>query len=340
MAENFYFMCKQMAGMDPTTFLQVVDKCYEPSALQQACTEYQQTPGPTAAAGGAAMATAADPSTVRFVVLSDTHNQHSRFRGALAVPDGDVLVHLGDAVNRGDGEDPGSQTRSFARWFNGLPHRNKLLILGNHDRTKQGAPKNTFNIFAAELDARCRLLVDKTVEVDGVHIHGASYSSTRKPDYSKWPDRIVVLLTHVGSAGIRGVSGEASAHDSVQLGEVLQRAVLLHLFGHFHGASREEETHSYGPGGQTTFVNCANVAATSTHRCRFATAAARVHGQPCSCYACLLVAPAVGCDYDKDAHRVRRLVCDPPPGRLHWPSFYGGTPFSSGGGGAPVSADT
>ena len=41
----------------------------------------------------------------------------------------------------GDGEDPGSQTRSFARWFNGLPHRNKLLMmLGRADEALEEVP--------------------------------------------------------------------------------------------------------------------------------------------------------------------------------------------------------
>lgn len=40
--ENFYQMCKEMAGMPPPQFLQAVDKCFEPNALQQACREYQQ----------------------------------------------------------------------------------------------------------------------------------------------------------------------------------------------------------------------------------------------------------------------------------------------------------
>jgi hypothetical protein len=40
-----------------------------------------------------------DAATVRFVVLSDTHNQHDR----ITVPDGDVLLHLGDVAHASAG---------------------------------------------------------------------------------------------------------------------------------------------------------------------------------------------------------------------------------------------
>ena len=61
----------------------------------------------------------------KIVCLSDTHNFHDQ----ISVPDGDILIHAGDATNGGTIE----EIKLFSRWFAGLPHRHKIFVAGNHD---------------------------------------------------------------------------------------------------------------------------------------------------------------------------------------------------------------
>ena len=73
--------------------------------------------------------------------VSDTHGQHRRIK----VPMGDVLVHLGDASDRGRID----VTRDFAVWFNNQPHPLKLIIYGNHDPTsRKGGRPSARDIYA------------------------------------------------------------------------------------------------------------------------------------------------------------------------------------------------
>ena len=62
---------------------------------------------------------------MRIVVLSDTHNQHRKVQ----VPDGDIVIHAGDACINGTPE----ELKDFLRWFAMLPHRHRILVGGNHD---------------------------------------------------------------------------------------------------------------------------------------------------------------------------------------------------------------
>jgi len=60
----------------------------------------------------------------RFVCISDTHS-----RTAFDIPPGDVLIHAGDLSSWGHLP----QVRKTIRWLQTLPHRDKILIGGNHD---------------------------------------------------------------------------------------------------------------------------------------------------------------------------------------------------------------
>lgn len=65
---------------------------------------------------------------MKLVVISDTHGQHSICK---SIPNGDVLIHCGDFTNIGEHE----QVEDFIHWFAGHPHKFKIFIAGNHDRS-------------------------------------------------------------------------------------------------------------------------------------------------------------------------------------------------------------
>ena len=61
----------------------------------------------------------------RIVCISDTHNRHDNIK----VPDGDILIHAGDATNGGTIE----EIAAFGKWFASLSHKHKIFVAGNHD---------------------------------------------------------------------------------------------------------------------------------------------------------------------------------------------------------------
>lgn len=67
---------------------------------------------------------------IRCVIISDTHSYESKQMGiktAFAeIPNGDVLIHCGDFTNVGKLE----EVAAFARWFEKLPHKRKIIIAG------------------------------------------------------------------------------------------------------------------------------------------------------------------------------------------------------------------
>ena len=65
------------------------------------------------------------PSPIRVICISDTHCLKTS-----DIPDGDLLIHAGDLTNLGSAEEIQPQIN----WINSLPHEQKVVIAGNHDR--------------------------------------------------------------------------------------------------------------------------------------------------------------------------------------------------------------
>lgn len=57
---------------------------------------------------------------MKLVCISDTHNQHN----LLSIPDGNVLIHAGDATNLGTFQ----EWNKFNQWLGTLPHKHKICI--------------------------------------------------------------------------------------------------------------------------------------------------------------------------------------------------------------------
>lgn len=74
------------------------------------------------------------PGAVRFLCISDTHNQHSsvaELKAGVNV-EVDVLLHAGDATNSGTLK----EITAFADWLDSLDWiQHKILVPGNHDLT-------------------------------------------------------------------------------------------------------------------------------------------------------------------------------------------------------------
>lgn len=174
---------------------------------------------------------------MRIVCISDTHNINE----ALEVPDGDLLIHAGDATAEGERW----EMEKFAEWFKALPHRHKIFVAGNHDWMFERE-----NAEARSLFDGVHYLEDDGVTIEGLKIHGSPWTPQYKhyvwayildrglPLAEKWamiPEDADILVTHCPPYGIMDASGSGE-HAGC---EDLRRRVVglkprLHVFGHMH----------------------------------------------------------------------------------------------------------
>lgn len=107
----------------------------------------------------------------RIVALSDTHMLHDK----IDVPLGDILIHAGDALNYGSDR----EWWDFYNWFREQPHKTKIFIPGNHERIIE---KHLHSIKEECLANGIHLLTNDRIEIDGLNIHGVSYT----PTFGSW----------------------------------------------------------------------------------------------------------------------------------------------------------
>jgi Icc-related predicted phosphoesterase len=108
---------------------------------------------------------------LKAVIISDTHRQHDQ----IILPDGDILIHCGDFSNQGIEDD----INKFIIWLEKQPHKNKIVIPGNHDRYVErnlGKSQVMFKCIGAEL------LINEFITIDGIKFYGSPYT----PEFFNW----------------------------------------------------------------------------------------------------------------------------------------------------------
>jgi predicted phosphodiesterase len=189
---------------------------------------------------------------MQIVCISDTHGMYDR----ITVPDGDVLIHAGDATAHGSIND----IIRLNTWLQAQPHKHKILISGNHDWMFQKRPEP-----ARKLITAATYLQDSETTIDGLRFYGSPW----QPEFCNWafnlprqgpelkakwaaiPDGIDVLITHGPPFGYL----DKVQPSPLSLGcELLRKAVArvkpkLHVFGHIHDGYGIQTT------SLTTFVN-------------------------------------------------------------------------------------
>ncbi|MGH9948517.1 MAG: metallophosphatase domain-containing protein [Pyrinomonadaceae bacterium] len=198
---------------------------------------------------------------MRIVCISDTHNCNSQ----IVVPDGDILIHSGDATITGTVE----EIKRFNAWFESLPHKHKIFVAGNHDWLFE---RNN-DLARLLLNTKIIYLEDSSVEIDGLKIYGSpwqprfydwAFNLMRGAELAaKWkliPNDIDILITHGPPNGILdevprqwGIDYKGCEELRKRVEEVAAFGRLkLHVFGHIHcGYGMQEK---FG----VKFVNASN----------------------------------------------------------------------------------
>lgn len=195
---------------------------------------------------------------MRIVCISDTHNCNER----IFVPEGDLLVHSGDATISGTAE----EITRFDKWFSALPHKHKIFVAGNHDWLFERDNARAQRL----LDPSIIYLQDAAVEIEGLKIYGSPWQP-RFYDWAfnlgrgaeiaeKWkliPNDVSVLITHGPPKRTLdavphafGFSYEGCADLSKRIGQIANGNTLrAHIFGHIH------YSHGIKKKGDVAFIN-------------------------------------------------------------------------------------
>lgn len=202
---------------------------------------------------------------MKIVAISDTHNRHKQIKdfhteysqGEEKIPlGGDIIIHAGDATGRGER----GEVEAFLKWYGELDFSHRIFVPGNHDFLFEKADHR-----AREMCKQygITLLIDESVVIDGVKIHGSPYTpwfydwafnrarhlneaqfrqiKEIKPHWDLIPDDTNVLITHGPPYGILDellfVDGTPKGQ-FVGCEELLKRIKQvkpdLHFFGHIH----------------------------------------------------------------------------------------------------------
>jgi Icc-related predicted phosphoesterase len=172
----------------------------------------------------------------KIVCLSDTHNCNEQ----IIVPDGDILIHAGDATVQGTID----EIVFFNEWFSSLPHKYKIFVAGNHDWLFQINPKLAQSL----LDESIIYLQDSLVGIEGLKIYGApwqpwffdwAFNLRRGAEIAeKWkliPGDTDILITHGPPNGILDQTpfGDLAGCEELRK-RVEEIRPRLHVFGHIH----------------------------------------------------------------------------------------------------------
>jgi predicted phosphodiesterase len=191
---------------------------------------------------------------MKIICISDTHT----YLDQITIPQGDMIIHAGDATFRGSIE----EISKFNQDFKKLPHKYKIFVAGNHDILFE---KN-LGLAKSLLDKSIIYLQDEGTVINGFNIWGSPW----QPEFGGWafnlkrgdplkekwdliPENTDILITHgppkgYGDVVLEGDGDEWPFQDfgykkiTVGCRDLRNRVDLLpnlklHVFGHIHSGN-------------------------------------------------------------------------------------------------------
>jgi predicted phosphodiesterase len=193
--------------------------------------------------------------TLKMVVVSDTHGFESQLVGSNdeteVLPDGDILLHLGDFALEGSYESEDKGLKQFDLWLARQPHKYKIVVRGNHDPWTYDFPASRAWYINEPASAT----------IGGLKMAIVPYGSARKITASgKVPTECDIFVSHVPPHKTldRTLNNKnaGSAFLSRMVRSMKNNAPRLWLCGHIH-EGRGMKKHKFG-NVETTVVNAAN----------------------------------------------------------------------------------
>lgn len=191
---------------------------------------------------------------MKIICISDTHSHDLR---DLNIPDGDVLIHAGDATGLGTI----SELAKFNHQLGCLPHKHKIIIPGNHDWLYE----RDWGL-ATAIITNATVLRNSGIVINGVKFWGSpvtprfcdwAFNFERGADIKRFWDIIPantnVLITH---GPPKYLLDQLPNGQHVGCEDLLNRIqgllnLKLHVFGHIHHGYGLYKSVSLG----TTFIN-------------------------------------------------------------------------------------
>jgi Icc-related predicted phosphoesterase len=187
---------------------------------------------------------------MKLTVISDTHGKH---RLVKSLPKSDVLIHCGDFSNVGEKH----QITDFIEWFYEQPHKHKIFVAGNHDRTfdpkYHKSPVDSLwlsHTLSYIKELGIHYLENNDVVIDGVKFWGSpitpnfaehywAFNKARGEEIRRYweniPQYVDIVITHGPPAYQLDwcVNGNiAGCHDLAYY--IQQIRPRYHFFGHIH----------------------------------------------------------------------------------------------------------
>lgn len=221
--------------------------------------------------------TADGRSPLRLVIISDTHGYEADLTGSDApdpwvlnpekteekhqdssacqevdcLPDGDVLLHLGDFAIDGQGRQQRRALGKFDEWLSRQPHATKIVLRGNHDPVDSSFP-----------ESGATFITDPTMlSFGGWKFSFIPYLSHRRV---RIPSGADVLATHVPPKAVldRCISGDLAGSAALRsaVEKMAGRPPLLWACGHIHEGRGSRYVRFGGSPGfhETLVLNAAN----------------------------------------------------------------------------------
>jgi Icc-related predicted phosphoesterase len=194
--------------------------------------------------------------TIRLVVVSDTHGFEEKLTpGGGLLPDGDILLHLGDFAIDSSMNRKKRAIQKFDSWLSRQPHRTKIVLRGNHDPFSTSFPQSNANYVAGL----------KSIAIDGkISITLVPFSSPRKlsGSWRRMPVYCDILASHSPPHKVldKCYHGENAGCPSLRgkVERMMAGKPKLWLCGHIH-EGRGSENVSFGLSSRETLVvNAAN----------------------------------------------------------------------------------
>jgi Icc-related predicted phosphoesterase len=199
---------------------------------------------------------------MKIVMISDTHGTYIP---VTSLPDGDILIHSGDATSMGYEHEVKNLAKFFKRYENKFDQI--IYVPGNHDLSFDDPEKVDKMVEILEEVPNVKVLINELFVYDGVKIYGSpitppfmnwAFMKNDEDSQGHWystPTNIDILVTHGPPQGILDRCFDHATYEDKHVGckhllsRVLDIKPKLHIFGHIHEGYGIEENEF------TTFIN-------------------------------------------------------------------------------------